>query len=83
MVLYIHLKPILEQSMKYFSIAPKLAMLEELTRYHPLGFSSPTKGRLGVSKKVLKVLLAQGTSKLQHHKIFALLVCKGKCHQKL
>ena len=38
---------------------------------------------LEVSKKVLKVLVAQGTSKLQHLKFFALPLYKGKCHKKI
>ena len=41
-----------------------------LTSYHPLGFC-PTRGKLGVSKKVLKVLVAQGALKLQYPKVFA------------
>ena len=40
--------------------------------YHPLGFYSHTKVRLGISKKVLKVLVAHLTSKLKHLKVFAL-----------
>ena len=40
----------------------------------------PTKERLrmGVSIKLLKNLVAQGASKLQHLKVFALLIYKGK-----
>ena len=46
------------------------------TSYCPLDFYLQTKVRLGVSKKVLKVLVAHMTSKLQHLKVFALLLFK-------
>ena len=50
--------------------------------YYPLGFYPHTKVRLGVSKKVLKVLVGIWTSKLEHLKFFDLPLYKGKCCQK-
>ena len=48
-----------------------------------LALALQLKARLGVSKKVLKVLVAQMASKLHHLKVFALPLYKGKCCQNI
>ena len=53
-----------------------------LTSNHPLGFCPPTKARLGVSKKVLKVLVSQRASKLQYLKVFGGIFLYIKVEQK-
>ena len=45
--------------------------------YHPINLFPPTKARLGVSKMVLKVLVAQGALELQHLKDLILPLYKG------
>ena len=44
--------------------------------YHPLDLYPQTKVRLGVSNKVLKILVAQGASKLRHLKFLLYLYIK-------
>ena len=59
-------------------------------RRNTLGLEDPKQATLhlalvlqvGVSKKELKVFVAQGKLKLQHLKIFALLIYKGKSCQR-
>ena len=53
------------------------------TSYHPLDLCPQSKVRLGVSKKVLKVLAAQRASKLQHLKVFGGIFLYIKVEQKL
>ena len=53
------------------------------TRCHPLDLYPQTKVRLGVSKNVLKVLVAQMASKLHHLKVFDSIFLYIKVEQKL